>query len=74
MTDKVEVSLMSMEQVSKLLLRIPEVVAVTGYSRSFIYERIAEGELPVVRCGRTVRIRRDQLLDWIERQQACGIM
>ena len=53
----------------KLLLRIGEACSATGYSRSFLYERISAGELPVVRSGRTVRIRRDQLEAWIERQQ-----
>ena len=28
----------------KLLLKIPEAVEATGYSRSFLYERIAAGE------------------------------
>tara|TARA_Y100000310_G_scaffold219387_1_gene220793 strand:+ start:398 stop:571 length:174 start_codon:yes stop_codon:yes gene_type:complete len=33
----------SCENIDKLLLKIPEVVQATGYSRSFIYEAIAAG-------------------------------
>ena len=52
----------------KILLTIPEAAAATGYSRSFLYEQFHRG-LPVVRIGRTVRVRTDQLRDWIDRQQ-----
>jgi len=53
----------------KLLLTIPDAVAMTGYSRSFLYEHIGKGDLPVVRIGRTIRIRTDQLRAWIAGQQ-----
>jgi len=56
---------MNNEIVGKILLRIPEVVQATGYSRAFIYEKIAAGELPVVRNGRTIRVATDDLLSWV---------
>ena len=56
---------MAGETVEKLLLRIPEVVLATGFSRSFIYEQISSGQLKVVRVRRTVRVRPDDLKAWI---------
>ena len=60
-----------METISdKYLLRIPDVVAATGLSRSFIYQRIASGELKVVRIGRTVRVRIEDMNNWINEQSS----
>ena len=56
-----------MAQVHKLLYTIPQVCEATGYSRSFIYERIAARELAVVRIGRTIRVAEADLREWIER-------
>ena len=56
-----------MAQVHKLLYTIQEVCEATHYSRSFVYERIAAGELPVVRIGRTIRVAEADLREWIER-------
>ncbi len=60
---------MTTENIDKLLLMIPEVVQATGYSRSFIYEAIAAGSLKVVRKGRTIRVRAEDLKAWIEVQE-----
>jgi excisionase family DNA binding protein len=54
----------------KLLLKIPEAVEATGYSRSFLYERIAAGDIKVMRVGRTVRIPWEELRAWVDRQKA----
>jgi putative molybdopterin biosynthesis protein len=56
--------------VNKLLYTIPEVAEITGYSRSFIYELINKGSLPVIRVGRTARVAADGLDGWIEAQHA----
>ena len=56
------------QTVEKLLLRIPEVAQATGFSRSFIYEQIAAGGLKAIRVGRTVRVKADDLKEWIEEQ------
>ena len=55
-----------MTSVEKMLLKIPEVAAATGYSRAFIYERISTGELKVVRNGRTIRVATEDLRAWVE--------
>lgn len=39
-----------------LLLKVPEAAAMLGVGRSTLYERMATGDLPVVRIGRSVRI------------------
>ena len=59
---------MTTETIAKVLLKIPEVVQATGYSRSFIYEQIGAGSLRAVRKGRTIRVRADDLKEWIEDQ------
>ena len=60
---------MTIEVAGKLLLRIPEVVQVTGYSRSFIYEQIRAGALKAIRVGRTIRIGAEDLQEWIGKQR-----
>lgn len=60
---------MTVEVAGKLLLRIPEVVQVTGYSRSFIYEQIRADALKAIRVGRTIRIGAGDLQEWIEKQR-----
>ena len=55
-----------------ILLRIsPDVTALTRMGRSRLYEEIAAGRLPVVRIGRSVRVRRADLDRWID-QHATG--
>jgi excisionase family DNA binding protein len=57
---------MRTETIEKILYKIPQVSDVTGYSRSFIYEAIAAGSLKVVRKGRSVRVKAEDLRTWIE--------
>ena len=47
------------------LLRPHEVQMLLRIGRSKVYEMIAQGELPVVRIGRAVRIPRRELERWI---------
>ena len=47
------------------LLRPHEVRMLLRIGRSKVYEMIAQGELPVVRIGRAVRIPRRELERWI---------
>ena len=57
----------------KLLLRIPEVCAITGLGRSTIYQLLDKPEgLPIVRIGRAVRIPADAVRQWVDRQYAVG--
>ncbi len=42
---------------TRILLRVKEAVELTGWSKSFLYAQINKGQIPVVRFGRSVRIR-----------------
>jgi excisionase family DNA binding protein len=48
-----------------LLLTVPEAAAVLRLSASTLKLMIRRGELPVVRCGRAVRIPRRELELWV---------
>src|SRR5262245_55268930 len=50
------------------LLRVREVVLITGFSRSKVYEMIADGTLPCVRHGKSVRVPAADLNEWILKQ------
>lgn len=52
----------------KLLLRVDEAAALCGLSRAFMYKIINRGEVPVIRIGRTTRIPRVWLENWIASQ------
>ena len=47
------------------LLRVTEVATILGMTKSRIYELIASGTLPSIRIGRSVRVPRAALYDWI---------
>lgn len=51
-----------------LLFKVEQAVRVTNCSRSVLYQEIAAGRLRAVKIGRSLRIRRDDLLRWIEAQ------
>jgi len=48
------------------LLRIVDVARELQISRSSVYRLIVSGELPAVRIGKNVRVRRETLARWIE--------
>ncbi len=50
-----------MESNERLTVTVPEAAAILGISRSFAYELIGRGELPVVRFGRRVVVPRRAL-------------
>jgi excisionase family DNA binding protein len=53
-----------------LLLKAGEVAKLLGLGRSKVFAMLAVGELPVIRIGRSVRVPRAALEDWIaERMQ-----
>ena len=57
-------------QVEKILYRPREAAVATGTSASWIYARLADGSLTAVRlAGRTVRIRKEDLLRFCQCQQ-----
>jgi len=53
---------------SSLLLRPAEVADTLGLSRSKIFELLAARELPAVRIGRSTRVARAELEQWISAQ------
>lgn len=48
------------------LLTVVQVQEVLGIGRSKVYELVAQGQLPVLRIGRLVRVPRVALDRWIE--------
>lgn len=55
---------------ASLLLRPTEVAATLGISRSKVFELLAAQELPSMRIGRSTRVPREQLEEWIKVQVA----
>jgi len=56
-----------------LLLKAGDVAKLLGLGRSNVFAMLAVGELPVIRIGRSVRVPRAALEDWIaERTQHAG--
>lgn len=53
-------------RMEKLLLRPEEAARLLGIGRSTIYELISSKELPSIRIGRAIRLRRQDVLEWIE--------
>jgi excisionase family DNA binding protein len=53
-----------------LLLTVEEAARLLRLSRGKAYEMAAKGELPTVRMGRSVRIRRDRLAAWLDARMA----
>ena len=58
---------------SPLLLTIKEVQEATQLGRTKVYELMRDGRLPVVRIGRTIRVRREALERWLESLEEGGL-
>jgi len=56
----------------KLLLRPPEVAEALGIGRSKVYELLAQGTLPLVRVGRSIRVPAVELRQWVEDETRKG--
>jgi excisionase family DNA binding protein len=50
-------------------LKVPEVAEILRIARSRAYELVAEGEIPSIRIGRSVRVSRGELDRWLEEQR-----
>ncbi len=61
-----------MEQQRPKLLRMEEVQEITGLGRATCYARVAAGDFPHVRFGRSVRVPLHALEAWIERNTSGG--
>ena len=55
-------------------LKVPEVAEVLRIGRSRAYEMVAEGKIPSVRIGRSVRVNRKELDRWLEEQRYGSIV
>lgn len=55
------------------LMTVSEVAALLRFSRGHLYELVRSGELPVVRCGRAVRLRREDVEAWQIRHRGGGV-
>ena len=58
----------SSNQLEDPILTIPEVASYLKISTSKIYSLVAREEIPHLKIGRNVRIRRKDLQVWIEKQ------
>jgi excisionase family DNA binding protein len=47
-------------------LKVPEVAEELRIARSRAYELVADGKIPAVRIGRSVRVSRKELDRWLE--------
>jgi excisionase family DNA binding protein len=54
------------EQRGVQLLSIPQLCQELGMGKSWIYRRLRRGEIPSVRLGRTIKVRRDELEQYLE--------
>jgi len=52
----------------RLLLRVEEVAKLLGVGRTTVYALVSEQQLPVVRIGRSLRIPREALDQWVREQ------
>ncbi len=59
-----------MEHEIPQLLRMAEVAAALGISRSKAYQLAAAGEIPTIRVGSSVRVPSRALASWVEARTA----
>jgi excisionase family DNA binding protein len=50
-------------------LKVPEMAEELRIARSRAYELVADGEIPSVRIGRSIRVSRRKLEKWLEEQR-----
>ena len=51
------------------LLSIPQLCQELGMGKSWIYRRLRSGEIPSVRLGRSMKVRRDELEEYLQRHR-----
>ena len=61
---------MALSSPTKLAYTIPEAVAASGISRSFLYKFIQNRELPVVKVGSRTLVRTEDLSRFLEERLA----
>jgi excisionase family DNA binding protein len=55
------------------LLTVPDAAAELRFTRGYVYEAVRRGELPAVRKGKYVRLRREDLAAWLGGQRATSL-
>jgi len=55
------------EQRGVQLLSIPQLCQELEMGKSWIYRRLRSGEIPSIRLGRTIKVRRDELEEYLQR-------
>jgi excisionase family DNA binding protein len=48
------------------LISIPQLCRELGMGKSWVYRRLRSGEIPSVRLGRTIKVRRDDLEEYLQ--------
>jgi excisionase family DNA binding protein len=48
------------------LLSIPQLCQELGMGKSWVYRRLRSGEIPSVRLGRTIKVRREELEQYLQ--------
>jgi excisionase family DNA binding protein len=61
------------EQEQREWLKVPEVAEFLQIGRSRAYELVADGDIPAVKIGRSVRVSRKELDRWLEGQRYADI-
>jgi excisionase family DNA binding protein len=56
----------------RLLYRVEEAANLVGLSRAKFYEIVSAGEIRPIKIGRSVRISRVALEEWVARQEGRG--
>jgi excisionase family DNA binding protein len=51
------------------LLSIPQLCQELGMGKSWIYRRLRSGEIPSIRLGRSIKVRRDELDEYLQRHR-----
>jgi excisionase family DNA binding protein len=49
------------------LLSIPQLCQELGMGKTWVYRRLRSGEIPSVRLGRSIRVRREELDEYLEK-------
>jgi excisionase family DNA binding protein len=55
-------------------LKVPEVAQVLRVARSRAYELVANGSIPAVKIGRSIRVPRRELDEWLEGQRYLDVV
>ncbi len=52
------------------LLSIPELCQELGMGKSWVYRRLRSGEIPSVKLGRSIKVKRTDLEEYLEKQRS----